>query len=94
MNACFEKTGPRWHVSQGRQLDIPVPIGQGISDNLFNLNEGLANFDTALTPETRAKSVLVGYLHEPAVVEVPVEPTEPPEPPDGEKDQRDKPGKG
>lgn len=61
MDAYFEKTGPSWHVAQGRRLDIPVLIGQGISDNLFNLNEGIANFDTALTPAARAESLLVGY---------------------------------
>jgi ABC-2 type transport system ATP-binding protein len=61
LDAFFEKNGPKWHVSQGRRLDIPVLIGQGLSDTLFNLNEGVANFDTALTPAARAKSVLVGY---------------------------------
>ena len=36
-------------------------FGQGISDNLFNLNQGLANFDRALTARARAKSIFVGY---------------------------------
>jgi ABC-2 type transport system ATP-binding protein len=61
MDAYFEKTGPSWHVAQGRRLDIPVLIGQGISDNLFNLNEAVRNFDTALTPAARRTSMLVGY---------------------------------
>ena len=61
MDAYFLKTGPKWHVSQGRQLDIPVLFRQGISDNLFNLNEAVANFDTALTPAARAQSVMIGY---------------------------------
>jgi hypothetical protein len=34
---------------------------QGLSDTLFNFNEAVANFDTALTPEARAKSLLIGY---------------------------------
>lgn len=61
LDAFFEKNGPAWHVREGRQLDIPVLFGQGITDNLFNLNQGLKNFDNALTAEAQAKSMLVGY---------------------------------
>jgi pimeloyl-ACP methyl ester carboxylesterase len=61
LDAFFEKNGPAWHVSQGRQLDIPVLFGQGITDNLFNLNQGLKNYDNALTDKARRKSMLVGY---------------------------------
>ena len=61
MDAYFLKTGPKWHVSQGRKIDVPVLFRQGISDNLFNLNEAVANFETALTPEARAQSVMIGY---------------------------------
>ncbi|MDX2973762.1 CocE/NonD family hydrolase [Kribbella solani] len=61
LTAFFAHNGPAWHVQQGRRLDIPVLLGQGISDNLFNLNQGLANFDRALTARARAKSILVGY---------------------------------
>ncbi|HZX05505.1 CocE/NonD family hydrolase [Kribbella sp.] len=57
----FAHNGPAWHVSQGRKLDIPVLFGQGISDNLFNLNQGLMNFDHALTARARARSIFVGY---------------------------------
>jgi hypothetical protein len=45
LDRFFEENGPKWHVSQGRLLDIPVLFGQGATDNLFNLNQGLANFD-------------------------------------------------
>ena len=61
LDAFFAKNGPAWHVAQGRKLDIPVLFGQGISDNLFNLNQGLANFERALTPRARARSIFVGY---------------------------------
>ncbi|WP_405066183.1 peptidase S15 [Kribbella sp. NBC_01510] len=61
LDAFFARNGPAWHVSQGRKLDIPVLFGQGISDNLFNLNQGLANFDHALTARARARSIFVGY---------------------------------
>ena len=61
LDAFFAKNGPAWHVQNGRQLDIPVLIGQGLSDNLFNLNQGLRNFDQALTPRARSRSIFVGY---------------------------------
>lgn len=61
LDTFFLKNGPAWHVSQGRRLDIPVLFGQGITDNLFNLNQGLKNFDNALTPSARQRSILVGY---------------------------------
>ncbi|MFP5218545.1 MAG: CocE/NonD family hydrolase [Actinomycetes bacterium] len=61
MDAYFEKTGPRWHVEQGRTLDIPLLMRQGTSDTLFNLNEAVTNYDTVLTPEAREKSLLIGY---------------------------------
>lgn len=61
LDAFFEKNGPAWHVSQDRQLDIPVLFGQGTPDNLFNLNQGLKNFAQALTPEAREQSIFIGY---------------------------------
>ncbi|MEV8371774.1 CocE/NonD family hydrolase [Kribbella sp. NPDC056861] len=61
LDAFFAKNGPAWHVKQGRKLNIPVIIGQGLSDNLFNLNEGLQNFDQALTGRARSRSLFVGY---------------------------------
>ncbi|WUJ69184.1 CocE/NonD family hydrolase [Kribbella soli] len=61
LDAFFAHNGPAWQVQQGRKLDIPVLLGQGISDNLFNLNQGLANFDHALTARARARSIFVGY---------------------------------
>ena len=61
MDAFFLKNGPKWQVSQGRKLDIPVLFGQGITDNLFNLNQGLRNWNNALTATARAKSIFVGY---------------------------------
>jgi ABC-2 type transport system ATP-binding protein len=61
LDAFFAKNGPAWHVAHGRKLDIPVLFGQGLSDNLFNLNQGLQNFQKALTPRSRAHSIFVGY---------------------------------
>ncbi len=59
LDAFFLKNGPAWHVSQGRRLDIPVMFDQGITDNLFNLNQGLKSYDNALTDAARAQSILV-----------------------------------
>ncbi|MFC9692911.1 CocE/NonD family hydrolase [Kribbella sp. NPDC056951] len=61
LTAFFAHNGPAWHVAQGRKLDVPVLLEQGITDNLFNLNEGLSIFDRALTPRARSHSMLVGY---------------------------------
>jgi ABC-2 type transport system ATP-binding protein len=61
MDAYFLKTGPRWHVEQGRRLDIPVLARQGTNDTLFNLNEAVKNFETTLTPKARRQSMLIGF---------------------------------
>ena len=57
----LDKNGPEWHVRQGRRLNIPVLFGQGATDNLFPLDQGLKNFRRALTDKARAKSIFVGY---------------------------------
>ena len=57
----FRKNGPSHHVAQGRRLDIPVLMGQGHTDSLFNLQQGLDNWRTALTREARRRSMFVGY---------------------------------
>jgi pimeloyl-ACP methyl ester carboxylesterase len=61
LDAFFAKNGPAWQVSQGRKLDIPMLFGQGITDTLFPLHQGLQNFAKAITPSARAKSIFVGY---------------------------------
>jgi pimeloyl-ACP methyl ester carboxylesterase len=61
LDAFFKKNGPKWHVSQGRRLDIPVLFGQGETDNLFPLQQGLKNWSQALTPRARKRSIFVGY---------------------------------
>ena len=57
----LDKNGPEWHVRKGRKLDIPVLFGQGATDNLFPLDQGLKNFTRALTAKARAQSIFVGY---------------------------------
>ena len=61
LDAFFLKNGPAWNVAQGRRIDIPVLFGQGITDTLFPLHQGLQNFAKALTPRARAQSIFVGY---------------------------------
>jgi pimeloyl-ACP methyl ester carboxylesterase len=61
LDAFFKKNGPKWQVSQGRRLDIPVLFGQGETDNLFPLTQGLKNWANALTDRARARSIFVGY---------------------------------
>lgn len=43
------------------QLDIPMLVGQGSTDNLFNLNQGIKNFQRSITDEARERSFFVGY---------------------------------
>ena len=61
MDEFFADNGPAFHVAAGRRLDIPVLFRQGISDNLFPLDQALENYDQALTPQARSNSILVGY---------------------------------
>lgn len=52
--------GPAAQIAAGRRLDIPVLVRQGVSDNLFNLNQALKNLG-GLTDRARARSVFVGF---------------------------------
>ncbi|MCD4536259.1 alpha/beta fold hydrolase [Nocardioides sp. cx-169] len=57
----FERNGPKWHADHGRRLDIPVLLGQGTTDTLFPLQQGLANWQRGLTKRARKHSIFVGY---------------------------------
>lgn len=48
-------------MEQGIQIDVPMLIRQGASDNLFNLNQGLNIFQKALTDEAREDSYFVSF---------------------------------
>ncbi|MBB5803827.1 pimeloyl-ACP methyl ester carboxylesterase [Saccharothrix ecbatanensis] len=61
MDEFFRDNGPAHHVAAGRRLDVPVLLRQGVSDNLFPLDQAIDNFDRALTTRARANSLLVGY---------------------------------
>ncbi|WP_304802309.1 alpha/beta fold hydrolase [Nocardioides sp.] len=61
LDTFFKHNGPAWHVSQGRKLDIPVLFGQGTTDGLFPLEQGLTNWRTAITAKARKRSIFVGY---------------------------------
>lgn len=57
----FAKNGPKHHIDAGRRLDIPVLLGQGTTDTLFPLEQGLRNWQRAITPRARKQSIFVGY---------------------------------
>lgn len=57
----FFENGPSGFVDDDVRLDIPVLFGQGLSDNLFNLNQAWKNFERGLTDDARARSAVVGY---------------------------------
>ena len=59
--AFFRRNGPKYHVEHHRRLDIPVLFGQGLTDSLFPLEQGLTNWRTAITDRARRKSIFVGY---------------------------------
>ena len=61
MVSFFAQNGPKWHVDHGRRLDIPVLFGQGTTDSLFPLQQGLANWRHAITRHARRHSIFVGY---------------------------------
>lgn len=57
----FFQHGPSGFVKQGIKLNVPVLISQGTSDNLFNLNQGIANFQRTLTDKARSKSLFMAF---------------------------------
>lgn len=61
LDSEFHKHSPIAFVEKGIQIDVPVLLRQGTSDNLFNLNQGLKIFDEAVTDEARGQSYFVGY---------------------------------
>jgi ABC-2 type transport system ATP-binding protein len=61
MTAYFRRNGPAWHVAEGRRLNIPALLGQGTTDTLFDLQQGLDNWHHALTRRARKRSIFVGY---------------------------------
>jgi pimeloyl-ACP methyl ester carboxylesterase len=61
LDQIFHDHSPVGFAEDGIKLDMPVLVRQGITDNLFNLNQGIHLFDDAVTDEARAKSLFVGY---------------------------------
>jgi ABC-2 type transport system ATP-binding protein len=56
------RNGPVAFVEgDGLQLDIPLLVGQGASDNLFNLNQGWKIFERAVSDTAREQSIFIGY---------------------------------
>jgi ABC-2 type transport system ATP-binding protein len=61
LKAEFLEHSPKGFADNGTFLDIPVLIGQGSTDNLFNLNQGIHNLLDVVTPTAQEQSLLVGY---------------------------------
>jgi len=61
LKQIFYEHSPKWFSDHHYHLDIPVLFGQGITDNLFNLNQGIHNYQEVLTANARSESILVGY---------------------------------
>jgi ABC-2 type transport system ATP-binding protein len=61
LDSVFTRHSPIWYAERGMRIDVPVLIREGISDNLFNLNQGLHLFDRAVTPGARSQSFFIGY---------------------------------
>jgi pimeloyl-ACP methyl ester carboxylesterase len=61
LDAEFAKHSPRAFAEKGIQIDVPVLLRQGATDNLFNLNQGLDIFHKAVTKKARKQSYFVSY---------------------------------
>jgi ABC-2 type transport system ATP-binding protein len=61
LDSIFHRHSPIWYAERGIRIDVPVLLREGISDNLFNLNQGLHLFDHVVTPGARSQSLFVGY---------------------------------
>jgi ABC-2 type transport system ATP-binding protein len=61
IDSVFTRHSPIWYAERGMKIDVPVLIREGISDNLFNLNQGVHIFDWAVTPKARSQSYLIGF---------------------------------
>jgi ABC-2 type transport system ATP-binding protein len=61
LDSEFHQHSPVAFVERDVRITVPTLFRQGITDTLFNLNQGIHLFDEALTDEARAQSYLVGY---------------------------------
>ena len=61
LDAEFHKHSPVSFVEKGIQIDVPILLRQGASDNLFPMNEGLDIFTKAVTDKARSQSYFVAF---------------------------------
>ena len=61
LDKIFTRHSPIWYAQRGIQIDVPVLIRQGLTDNLFPLNEAVHNFQDALTARARSQSYLLAH---------------------------------
>jgi hypothetical protein len=61
IDSVFHEHSPVSFAERGIKIDVPVLFRQGISDTLFNLNQGIHLLQDAVTDEAQEQSYLVGY---------------------------------
>ncbi|HEV3472936.1 MAG TPA: alpha/beta fold hydrolase [Actinomycetota bacterium] len=61
LDKIFTRHSPIWYAQHGIRIDVPVLIRQGLTDNLFPLNEAVHNFEDVLTPQARSQSYLLAH---------------------------------
>ncbi|KPM50611.1 hypothetical protein ACG83_39415 [Frankia sp. R43] len=61
MQEYAARSGAAWQVQHGLQIDVPMMIGSGVTDNLFPLQQGLQVWDKALTDKARRNSIFIGF---------------------------------
>jgi alpha-beta hydrolase superfamily lysophospholipase len=61
IDSVFHEHSPIAFAERDIRIDVPVLFRQGISDNLFNLNQGIHLLQDAVTDEAQEESYLVGY---------------------------------
>lgn len=61
LDKVFTRHSPVWYARNGIHLDVPVLIRQGLTDNLFNLNQAVHNFQDVLSPKARSQSYLIAH---------------------------------
>lgn len=61
LDKIFTRHSPVWYAQRGIQIDVPVLIRQGLTDNLFNLNQAVHNFQDVVSPKARSQSYLLAH---------------------------------
>jgi pimeloyl-ACP methyl ester carboxylesterase len=61
LEKIFTRHSPVWYAERDIKINVPILLREGITDNLFNLNQGVQIFQNVLSPAARSQSYLIGY---------------------------------